>query len=319
MATPSMIAKPVVCARDLRVTYGSFEAVSDFSFSVHRGEVFGLVGPNGAGKTSTLKVLTGLLRPSAGSATVCGYDVVRQSDDARRCIGYMADFFGVYDYLTVYEYLAFFGGMYGLEGQGLAEGMDAAVALVSLEGKREAFIHTLSRGMKQRLYLARALVHRPRVLILDEPASGMDPRGRNDMVRALKKLAAGGTTVVISSHILDELEDLCTDVGFMEAGRFAGIHRLHPMQRKDRTGNRYLLHTPETERPKALALARKMTEVKAAGPAPAGVWLDIEGDETVVGDVVRQMVTAGISVLLPATERTYLRDVFMTMTKGEIT
>ncbi len=319
MATTSTIAKPLVCVRNLRVTYGTFDAVHDFSFSVHRGEVFGLVGPNGAGKTSTLKVLTGLLRPSAGSASVCGYDVVKQSDDARRCIGYMADFFGVYDYLTVYEYLTFFGGMYGLQGRSLAAGIDAAIALVSLEGKRQAFIRTLSRGMKQRLYLARALVHGPQVLILDEPASGMDPRGRDDMVRALKKLATDGTTVVISSHILDELEDLCTDIGVMEAGQFAGIHRLHPMQRKDRTGNRYLLHTPETERARALALARTLKQVKAAGPAAAGVWLDIEGDETAVSDIVRQMVAAGISVLLPATERTYLRDVFMSMTKGDIT
>lgn len=319
MTTPSMIDKPVVSVRNLRVTYGTFAAVDDFSFNVHRGEVFGLVGPNGAGKTSTLKVLAGLLRPSDGSASVCGYDVVRQPDDARRRIGYMADFFGVYDYLTVCEYLAFFGGMYGLKNSALADGIAAAVAKVALEGKREALIRTLSRGMKQRLYLARALVHCPEVLILDEPASGMDPRGRDEMVRTLKTLASEGTTVVISSHILDELEDLCTDVGIMEAGRFAGIHRLHLTRQKDKSSKRYFLHTPEKDRSRALALAREMKQVKATGPASDGVWLDVEGDETAVSDITRQMVAADIAVLLPSAEKTYLRDVFMRMTKGEIT
>lgn len=319
MTTPSLIEQPVVSVSNLRVAYGTFEAVKDFSFNVHRGEVFGLVGPNGAGKTSTLKVLAGLLRPSAGSASVCGYDVVRQPHDARRRIGYMADFFGVYDYLTVDEYLSFFGGMYGMKGSVLDEGISAAIAKVALQGKRKAFIHTLSRGMKQRLYLARAFVHRPEALILDEPASGMDPRGRDAMVRTLKTLAGEGTTVVISSHILDELEDLCTDIGVMEAGRFAGIHRLRLTRQGDKAGKRYFLHTPEKDRSRALALAKAMDQVKTAGPASDGIWLDIAGGETAVSEITRAMVGAGIPVLLPAAEKTYLRDIFMRMTKGEIT
>lgn len=313
-----MNSDPVVHAVDLHVSYGSFEAVRGVSFDVARGEVFGVVGPNGAGKTSTLKVLAGLLRPSAGLAAVCGFDAVGQRDEVRRRIGYMADFFGVYDYLTVREYLEFFGGMYGIAGADLAARIDAVITTVTLGVKRDAPIRTLSRGMKQRLYLARALVHEPPVLILDEPASGMDPRGRDDMVRTLREVAARGTTVLISSHILDELQDLCTVVAVMEAGRLVGTRALRRSDGGAADVRRFLLLTPEPDRARALSLAAASPQVAAAEPAAEGVWLDVRGGDEAVSAVVRQMVAGGIRVLLPAADSSDLKQIFMRMTKGEL-
>lgn len=308
----------VVQVENLHVSYGSFEAVKGVSFAVPRGAAFGLVGPNGAGKTSTLKVLAGLLRPTRGTAYVGGHDVLLARDAVVRQIGYMADFFGVYDYLTVCEYLAFFGGMYGLTGTALATGIDEAIAMVALQTKREARIATLSRGMKQRLYLARALVHHPAVLILDEPASGMDPRGRDDMVRLLQRMTETGTTILISSHILDELRNLCNVVGVMEAGRLVGVHDLSPGRDALQTGTRYLLSTPASDRQQAQALAAAMPGVQQAEIAPDGIWLTVPGGEEAVARIVQEMVQGGIRVLLPKAEASDLKDMFLRMTKGEL-
>lgn len=313
-----MPLEPVIRVRDLKVSYGAFEAVKGVSFEVAQGDVFGLVGPNGAGKTSTLKVLAGLLPPASGSAAIDGFDVAVRGDDVRRRIGYMADFFGVYDYLTVSEYLEFFGGMYGVNGERLRQRIDAVLTTVTLGAKRDAPIRTLSRGMKQRLYLARAFVHAPPVLILDEPASGMDPRGRDEMVRTLKGAAERGTTIVISSHILDELQDLCTVVGVMEAGRLVGVRGLRPAGEAMPARRRCLLLTPEADRGRALEVAATLSVVKEAGRAADGLWLDIEGGEAAVGDVVRQMVQAGVRVLMPAADGSDLKDIFLRMTKGEL-
>ncbi len=308
----------VVDVRNLCVAYGTFEAVKDVSFTVARGSAFGLVGPNGAGKTSTLKVLAGLLRPSGGVAFVQGHDVVRERNDVVRNIGYMADFFGVYDYLTVREYLAFFGGMYGLTGGALETGIREAIGMVALETKRDARIATLSRGMKQRLYLARALVHRPAVLILDEPASGMDPRGRDEMVRLLKTMIEGGTTIMISSHILDELRDLCTVFGVMEAGRLVGVHGLHDGDASITADVRYLLSTSVAERERAFSWARTVATVTQAEVVPDGVCVTLAGGDDAACALVRSAVEAGIRISLPRATASDLKDMFLRMTKGEL-
>ncbi|MFU8781447.1 MAG: ABC transporter ATP-binding protein [Kiritimatiellia bacterium] len=309
----------VVQVEDLRVAYGTFEAVRGVSFSVACGSAFGLVGPNGAGKTSTLKVLAGLMRPSGGRAMVQGHDVVRERDAVVRNIGYMADVFGVYDYLTVTEYLAFFGGMYGLEGRTLQSGIKDAIGMVALETKSDARIATLSRGMKQRLYLARALVHRPAVLILDEPASGMDPRGRDEMVRLLKTMTANGTTIMISSHILDELRDLCSVVGVMEAGKLVGVHGMQDQEVSPAALTRYLLPTPAAERERAsgwLAGQPMVSEIKLASD---GLWVTVSGGEDAVCELVRAAVQEGLRVMLPRASASDLKELFLRMTKGELT
>jgi ABC-2 type transport system ATP-binding protein len=213
-----MTAHVVEC-RGLTKRYGSLFAVRDVDLAVPRGATFGLIGPNGAGKTTTMSVIASLLRPTAGRVVVAGADPVRQPRAVRRHLGYMPDALGLYDATTVTEYLEFFAGAYRVPRKQWPGLLDGLLELVDLAGKRHAQVNSLSRGMKQRLSLARALVHDPDVLVLDEPASGLDPRARVDLRTLLLTLREMGKTVLISSHILPELEEVCTDVAIMEGGR----------------------------------------------------------------------------------------------------
>lgn len=199
--------------------YGRFPALDGVSFSIPGGSIYGFLGPNGAGKTTTLRILATLLLPTQGQAWVADEDVVRHSARARGRVGYMPDFFGVYDDLTVREYLEFYAQAHGVPQWRWRKITDDLLELVDLGHKREEFVETLSRGMKQRLGLARCLVHDPDVLLLDEPASGLDPRARVEMREVLKEIARTGKTVLVSSHILPELADLSTQVGIIHRGR----------------------------------------------------------------------------------------------------
>jgi ABC-2 type transport system ATP-binding protein len=199
--------------------YGTLFAVDSLDLEVPRGTIFGLIGPNGAGKSTTFSILASLLAPTAGEVEVGGVDPVADPLGVRRQVGYMPDVMGVYDGLRVSEYLEFFAAAYRLPASGWPALIDGLLELVDLNGKRDAFVDSLSRGMKQRLSLARALVHDPAILILDEPASGLDPRARIDLRGLLAELAAMGKTVLISSHILAELEEMCSHVAILETGR----------------------------------------------------------------------------------------------------
>ena len=210
---------PAVRSEGLTKVYGSLKAVEGLDLEVPAGSVFGLIGPNGAGKSTTFAVLASLLLPTAGTVRVAGFDPITQPFEVRRRIGYMPDVMGVYDNLEVGEYLEFFAASYRIPRSSWPGLLDGLLELVDLEGKRDAMVDSLSRGMKQRLSLARALVHDPEVLILDEPASGLDPRARVELRGLLSELSARGKTIVISSHILAELEEMCTHVGILEAGR----------------------------------------------------------------------------------------------------
>jgi ABC-2 type transport system ATP-binding protein len=204
---------------DLVKRYGRFVAVDHLSMTVERGHVFGFVGPNGAGKTTTMRIAATLLAPTSGSVRVAGFDVMEEPIKVRRKIGYMPDFFGVYDNLKAMEYLDFYGASYGIpykERQKTAEGL---LNLVGLANKRDNYVDSLSRGMKQRLCLARSLMHDPELLILDEPASGMDPRARVELKNILKELKNMSKTILISSHILSELSEMCDSIGIIEHGR----------------------------------------------------------------------------------------------------
>jgi len=203
----------------LFVMYGRTVAVKNLSFDIPQGEVFGFIGPNGAGKTTTIKVLATLLRPAAGTASVGGADVTRHPRKVRRMIGYMPDFFGVYEDLTVDEYLHFFAAAYRLDRAKRRSVVDDLLALTDLSEKRDSPVEALSRGMKQRLGLARVLIHDPDLLLLDEPASGLDPRARIEIRELLKELKRMGKTILLSSHILHELAQVCTRIGIIEAGR----------------------------------------------------------------------------------------------------
>ncbi len=203
----------------LRKEFDDLVAVQGLDVSIPEGEIYGLIGPNGAGKTTTIRMACGLLEPTGGRVTVCGVDVHEKPEGAQQFIGYLSDFFSVYEDLKVWEYLDFFAHAYKMPEPEIPARIDEVIHEVGLEVKRDAMIKGLSRGMKQRLGIARAIIHRPKILLLDEPASGLDPKARLDLRNLLRSLRDQGTTVLISSHILTELEGFCTSIGLMEKGR----------------------------------------------------------------------------------------------------
>jgi ABC-2 type transport system ATP-binding protein len=203
---------------DLTKMYGDLYALNRLNLTLQQGDVYGFIGPNGAGKTTTMRILATLLNPSWGEATVCGYSIYNGSKEIRRVIGYMPDFFGVYDDMKVIEYLEFFASAYRIKGAARRKICEEVLELVDLTYKRDALVTSLSRGMTQRLGLARTLLHDPQVLLLDEPASGLDPRARIEMRALLKELRTMGKTILVSSHILPELADICNKIGIIEQG-----------------------------------------------------------------------------------------------------
>jgi ABC-2 type transport system ATP-binding protein len=205
--------------RDLTKMYGDLYALNRLTIKLDKGDVYGFIGPNGAGKTTTMRILATLLNPTWGEATVCGYSIYNNSKEIRRLIGYMPDFFGVYDDMKVIEYLEFFAAAYRIKGPERKKKCEQVLELVDLSYKRDALVTSLSRGMTQRLGLARVLLHEPQVLLLDEPASGLDPRARIEMRGLLKELRRMGKTIMVSSHILPELADICNKIGIIEKGK----------------------------------------------------------------------------------------------------
>ncbi|MCI6732570.1 MAG: ABC transporter ATP-binding protein [Lachnospiraceae bacterium] len=203
----------------LNKQFGNFQAVDDLNLHIEKGELFGFVGHNGAGKTTTMKITAGLLDATSGSITIDGVNAFKERKKIKRKIGYMPDFFGVYDNLKALEYMEFYASMYGIVGKQARTTCLNLMELVNLSDKTNAYVDSLSRGMKQRLCLARSLVHNPELLLLDEPASGLDPRARFEMKEILKNLSSMGKTIIISSHILPELADMCTTIGIMQKGR----------------------------------------------------------------------------------------------------
>jgi ABC-2 type transport system ATP-binding protein len=203
---------------DLTKMYGDLYALNRLQMKLEKGDVYGFIGPNGAGKTTTMRILATLLNPSWGEATVCGYSIYTGAKDIRRLIGYMPDFFGVYDDMKVIEYLEFFAAAYRIKGPRRRKICEDVLELVDLTYKRDALVTSLSRGMTQRLGLARVLLHDPQVLLLDEPASGLDPRARIEIRGLLKELRNMGKTILVSSHILPELADICNKIGIIERG-----------------------------------------------------------------------------------------------------
>ncbi len=204
---------------NLTKNYGSFTAVNNLTLRIPEGELFGFVGPNGAGKTTTIRIVCGLLKASGGTVQIGGTNAALGSKEMKRMIGYVPDFFGVYDNLKVREYMDLYGSMYSMNSREIARLSDDLLELVNLSDKKEFFVDTLSRGMKQRLCVARALLHNPQLLILDEPNSGLDPRARVEMKELLKNLHSMGKTIIISSHILSELSEMCSSIGIMDRGR----------------------------------------------------------------------------------------------------
>jgi len=296
--------------------YKDLVAVNDLSFSIDKGDIFGFIGPNGAGKTTTIKILATLLKPTQGYALVCGYNVLTQADDVKRVMGYMPDNFGVYDDMRVWEYLDFFAAAYKIEKTRRTQIIDDVLELTDLTEKKKAFVESLSKGMKQRLCLAKTLVHDPQVLLLDEPASGLDPRARIELRELLKELRNMGKTILISSHILTELEDFCTKVGIMEKGNLQFAGSISEIRDKLRGALVIEVKIKEgfVEKAEEIFLAKpEVEEVEREGNLLyIHLPLDLENEDYVMDILVENGIKfSGIREL-----EVDLEDVFMKLTKG---
>jgi ABC-2 type transport system ATP-binding protein len=284
------------------------------------GDVYGFIGPNGAGKTTTMRILATLLNPTWGEASVCGYSIHTSPREIRRLVGYMPDFFGVYDDMKVIEYLEFFAASYRITGEARRKKCDEVLDLVDLEFKRNALVTSLSRGMTQRLGLARVLLHDPQVLLLDEPASGLDPRARIEMRRLLKKLRGLGKTIMISSHILPELADICNKIGIIETGQliFSGDVASAIRQVREAPVVRVgVAHDREPEAKPLLARLPEVTGVELSADPPCLVVI-LKKEVEDVSFLADELIKGGFKVRLLQLEEINLEDVFLGITKGVV-
>jgi ABC-2 type transport system ATP-binding protein len=295
--------------------YGSLRALSDLNLRIEQGKVFGFIGPNGAGKSTTMLILATLLEPTEGQAFVCGYDVMKEPAAVRQSIGYMPDFFGVYDNLTAREYLDFYAGAYKIPASKRASLIADLLELVNLSNKADAYVDSLSRGMQQRLGLARCLVHDPEVLILDEPASGLDPRARIELREILKQLRAMGKTILISSHILPELAELCDEIGVIEQGRLIACGALDDVSVRAR-GITLMLVRTLTNRHQAGRVLSQCPLVKDLEEQEDGFRFRFVGGEAEKAGLLQELVDAGAAVTYFGESSENLEAVFLAITEG---
>jgi ABC-2 type transport system ATP-binding protein len=308
---------PALQIQGLTKLYGTVQAVAGVDLEIGAGEIFGLVGPNGAGKTTTIRMLATLIEPSAGEAQICGLDIRRQPNSVRRVIGYMPDTFGVYDDMRVWEYLDFFAQFYVIPATRRRQVVADLLELVELTSRREDYVQSLSRGMQQRLCLAHALVHDPRVLLLDEPASGLDPRARAELRELLRELSAMGKTIVISSHILPELEELCTAVAIIDRGRVLASGSVDQIQARFRRGS--VVRARILGGPDAVGSARKFlgaqAEVASVETLSEGrLELALIGDDDAATGVLYRAMSAGHRVVSFAPVASDLEELFLQIT-----
>ena len=321
------MAATIVETRNLSRSYGATVALNQLNLTIPQGAIYGFIGPNGAGKTTTMRILTTLLLPSAGEAFVAGHSVVQERAAVRRQVGFMPDFFGVYDAMQAVEYLDFFAAAYGIAPDRRPRLINDLLTLVDLGHKRHAEVMSLSRGMKQRLSLARTMLHDPALLILDEPASGLDPRARVELRELLKELCNMGKTIMISSHILTELAEMCTHIGIIERGNLLASGEVATILRSLQPHRSFELQLlPEEGQSLAVALdaavalllkqphilaARAVVEAKSPH-----VTFDMDGDDRAVSALLAQLVTAGVAVTHFAAQVSDLEEVFMRVTDG---
>jgi ABC-2 type transport system ATP-binding protein len=303
--------------RGLAKRFGPTLAVAGVDLEIEEGQIFGLVGPNGAGKTTTMRMLATLLEPSAGTARVCGMDIQEQPNSVRRVIGYMPDTFGVYDDMRVGEYLDFFARMYVIPPARRKVIVDELLALVDLTAKRGDYVQALSRGMQQRLCLAHALVHDPRVLLLDEPASGLDPRARAELRELLRTLSAMGKTIVISSHILPELEEVCTGVAIIDRGRVLASGSVAAIQAQFRRGSvvrARIAGTPEDWSAAEQFLLEQPEVISVTNLADGRIDLALPADDEAAAAVLFRAMSNGHRVSSFAPVASDLEELFLQIT-----
>ncbi len=294
--------------------YGNFTAVNDISFEIDKGSIFGLIGPNGAGKTTTMRIMSTLLTRTSGEVMIANKSIFQDVKAARKAMGYMPDFFGVYDDLKVNEYLEFYGEAYGCTLREVRKVTPDLLELVGLNHKRDDLVNNLSRGMKQRLCLARTLIHQPEVLILDEPASGLDPRARVELRNILKELQKMGKTIIISSHILLELSQLCTDIGIIVNGQMPIYGPIDQVLSK--VQGEVLLEIKVLEDIDSARLwLLEQTQVKGVEINNLGLLeVSFSGDEREIGEFLRSM-SSKFMVIGFNPQKQNLEEIFMQITE----
>jgi ABC-2 type transport system ATP-binding protein len=316
MAIEPPVIVPAVQTFKLTRTYGSMTALSALDLTVNKGDLFGFIGSNGAGKTTTLRILATFLTPSSGTAKVLGHDVVQDADAVRHVIGYMPDFFGVYKDMEVTEYLDFFGACYKIPSAQREKTVNDVLELVGLTEKRGALIGALSRGMQQRLGLARVLIHDPQLLLLDEPASGLDPRARIEMMAILQELQRLGKTIIISSHILSELQTLCNRVAIIEKGKLIYSGPVGGARTQVGAGHVYWVRVVD-DSPRAIEILKARQEVLEANVVDGQIKLTLASQDTDPSFIADTIVRNGFKLTGLWEDELGLEEVFLRVTKGE--
>ena len=303
--------------KNLTKNFGNLTAVDDLNLTIQDGDIFGFVGPNGAGKTTTMRILVTLLEPTRGKAFINGLDVSRNGKKVRRLVGYMPDFMGVYDDLKVFEYLEFFAAAFGIERKKRKSIVEGVLELTDLQSKRSVTVDSLSRGMQQRLGLARVLIHDPKVLILDEPASGLDPRARIEIRELLRELKRMGKTIMISSHILSELEEICDHIGIIEHGRLVFSGTLEEILSRLGIQSKVRVRVANNQ-DKAVELLTALPQIRQV--QVFGDYIAVTFREGKDGDgiIARTLVNADLDIVSIQPERLKLDDAFMQLTKGVV-
>ncbi len=303
--------------KGLRKEYGGLTAVKGISFNLNPGDIFGFIGSNGAGKTTTIRMIATLLEPTSGTAVLNGADVRKDPMAVRRMIGYMPDFFGLYDDVKVWEYLDFFAAIYQVPVKERPGIIDSVLELTNLTVKRQAFVQSLSRGMQQRLCLARCLVHDPALLLLDEPASGLDPRARAELKELIAELGRMGKIVIVSSHILPELADFCNTVGIIERGEllaFGPVSQIVKDIQPHRVFAAHVLKDPEV----AMQTLIQLPSVVDAKLVDGELRIDFVGDIEAQADIVALLVDKGFRLAAFREDSADLEDVFLKLTTGAV-
>ncbi len=307
-----------ITTRNLTRSFNGVSAVNDLSLKIQAGTLYGLIGPNGAGKTTTLRMLAGLIEPTSGEIRINELRIRDYWRELQWQIGYMPDFYGVYEDMLVWEYLDFFARCYRLAPERRKQVTDELLDLVDLAEKREAYVHTLSRGMRQRLCLAHALVHDPNILLLDEPASGLDPRARVEMRELLRELRDMGKTILLSSHILSELAELCDTVGIIDHGQLVASGSIEEIQKRISQNRRLVLRLLDNKviAQEILQSNQHVSSVNVLTEEPFSAEVRFSGGEADAANLLENLVGSGVRVALFGEANANLEDVFLQLTGG---
>lgn len=305
----------IVQTINLTKKYGKLTALNNLHLNIEEGECFGYIGPNGAGKTTTIRILATLLQPTWGEARVCGHVVGYESRKIRPLIGYVPDFFGAYEDMVVQEYLEFFAAAYNITGKKRDQIVGDVLELTDLSYKRDALVDSLSRGMKQRLSIARVLLHDPKLLLLDEPASGLDPRARIEIRELLKELHRMGKTIIISSHILPELADLCSSIGILEQGELVFQGAVSEALRRARVGTAVQVITPDSQE-RAQQVLSGLAHVESVAIRDGAVVVNLDNTITDFSFIAEALLANQLRIHEIKQEEVNLETAFMRLTKG---